>query len=272
MKTLWTAISIFAVANLLALGGLLGWLHTSDRLNVDRVRELRMMMSKTLSSEKAEADSKVSEAAAAKVKAEAEAKASQPPLSAQERLDARLEATELDRQRAQRLRREIEDLRNELDRQRAEIDTARIDLTQREKAFEQLVNRQKEAVEGEQFQRALGVLSALKPVEATAVLMQIMQRGQPAPTGVPGQAGTQPASTLPAANVPASIANQAAAASGVAELSGVDTAVTYLNAMDERPRGRIMTELAKADPALAADLLERVRALGQFAQVPGAQP
>lgn len=257
MKSIWNAISIVAVANMLALLGLVGWLVSGDRLNADRAREIREKLSTTVAHDKAEQDAKKKEEEAKLAAEEAERKASRPPLSAQERLDARLEATELDRQRAMRLRREIEDLQAQLDRERSEIENARTDLAAREKAFNAMVKLQRDSVESEQFQRALGVLSALKPAEATAVLMQIMRSG----------AGGAPAAQVAASNAPASLAADMAATS---QGPGIDTVVAYLNAMDDRPRGRIMTELAKSDPALAADLLERVRLLGQFAQVPGA--
>ena len=257
MKSVWNAISIVAVANVLALLGLVGWLYSGDRLSVERAREIRAKLSTTLTVEKAAADAKKKEEDAKAAAEDAERKASRPPLSAQERLDARLEATELDRQRAIRLRREIEDLQAQLDRQRNEIEVARGDLAAREKAFQAMVKLQRDSVESEQFQRALGVLAALKPAEATAILMQIMRTG----------AGNAPAAQVTGANAPASLASDLAATS---QGSGMDTVVAYLNAMDDRPRGRIMTELAKSDPVLAADLLERVRLLGQFAQVPSA--
>lgn len=257
MKSIWNAISIVAVANMLALAGLIGWLHSEGRLNVDRAREIRERLGTTIAAEKAALEAKAREEEAKAAADEAERKASRPPLSAQERLDARLEATELDRQRAMRLRREIEDLQAQLDRQRGEIEVARSDLAMREKAFQAMVQLQRDAVESEQFQRALGVLAALKPTEATAILMQIMRTG----------AEDAPAAQLAGANAPASLASGLVATN---QGSGMDTVVAYLNAMDDRPRGRIMTELTKSDPALAADLLERVRLLGQFAQVPGA--
>jgi hypothetical protein len=40
--------------------------------------------------------------------------------------------------------------------------------------------------------------------------------------------------------------------------------------MDERARGKIITEFTKDDPALAAELLEALRRHGQFARVDGA--
>lgn len=261
MKTIWNAISIVAVANMLALIGLVGWLYSGGRLNADRAREIRERLSTTIAQDKAAADAKAREEASKAEAEEAERRASRPPLSAQERLDARLEATELDRQRALRLRREIEDLQAQLDRQRGEIEVARADLASREKAFNAMVQLQRDSVESEQFQRALGVLSALKPAEATAILMQIMR------TGADGAPPAQLSGANTAASIDPNLASDLAATS---QTSGIDTVVTYLNAMDDRPRGRIMTELTKSDPALAADLLERVRLLGQFAQVPGA--
>ena len=51
--------------------------------------------------------------------------------------------------------------------------------------------------------------------------------------------------------------------------AGEEQVVSYLDAMDEKPRGRIMTELAKSDPALATRLLGRIRDRAQFAPVPG---
>jgi pentatricopeptide repeat protein len=44
-----------------------------------------------------------------------------------------------------------------------------------------------------------------------------------------------------------------------------DEVVAYLNAMEERGRGKVMTEFNKADPKLAADLLERLRTRGLLA-------
>lgn len=44
-----------------------------------------------------------------------------------------------------------------------------------------------------------------------------------------------------------------------------DEVVAYLNAMEERSRGKVMAEFNKADPKLAADLLERLRTRGVLA-------
>jgi len=43
---------------------------------------------------------------------------------------------------------------------------------------------------------------------------------------------------------------------------GHDEVIAYLNAMDGRPRDRVIAEFIKEDPALAADLLESIRVYG----------
>lgn len=43
---------------------------------------------------------------------------------------------------------------------------------------------------------------------------------------------------------------------------GYDEVISYLNAMDGRPRDRIMAEFIKDDPGLAAELLESIRVFG----------
>lgn len=49
-----------------------------------------------------------------------------------------------------------------------------------------------------------------------------------------------------------------------------DDVVEYLNGMDDRARNRIVAEFVKDDPALAADLLERLRTRGVAPPLPGA--
>ena len=54
MRTLWTALSVLAVANALALAGFIGWLKATDRLDSARVAQVRTVFTKTLTQEKSE--------------------------------------------------------------------------------------------------------------------------------------------------------------------------------------------------------------------------
>ena len=47
MKRIWMIVSTLAIANMLAVIGLLAWLHTSDRLSKDRLQSIRSMLAVT---------------------------------------------------------------------------------------------------------------------------------------------------------------------------------------------------------------------------------
>jgi hypothetical protein len=256
MKTAWNILAIVAVANLLALAGFVGWLKASDRLDLDRARAVRSMLARTISAEKAEADAEKQKAEAQAKAAEAARRAAQPPLTAEQRVALRLEATELDRQRAERLRREVEDLQQALATERAALDRDRAEFNAQRLAFEQATADERTRLTDEQFQKTLGVLSALKAKEAVTLLRQMLS----AP-------GTTPPESGPIANG-ASVATPPATASQ----AGMGQVVAYLDAMDDGPRNKIMTELTRTDPALATELLEQLRRRTQFAAVPSAAP
>lgn len=249
MKTVWNIISVIAVANLLALAGVLLWLKSSDRLDTDRARAVRELFSTTVTSDKAKAEAAAKEAEAAKALAEAEAKANKPPLTASEKLQSRVELTELDEQRMQRVRREVEDLRAALAREREELDKRWTQLETDRKAFEQLVADSTNGVSDEQFRKSLDVLQGLKAPAAKQLLVQMLN--EPGATETAAQAGAQ------------------VGASPLRE-GRMKRVTEYLNAMDERARGRIMAEFTKDDPALAAELLDALRRHGQFARADGA--
>jgi flagellar basal body-associated protein FliL len=249
MKTVWNIISVIAVANLLALAGVLLWLKSSDRLDTDRARALRELFSTTVTSDKAKAEAAAKEAEAAKALAEAEAKANKPPLTASEKLQSRVELTELDEQRMQRVRREVEDLRAALAREREELDKRWTQLETDRKAFEQLVADSTNGVSDEQFRKSLDVLQGLKAPAAKQLLVQMLN--EPGAAETAAQAGAQ-------------------VGAPVLREGRMKRVTEYLNAMDERARGRIMAEFTKDDPALAAELLDALRRHGQFARADGA--
>jgi hypothetical protein len=261
MKTLVQALIVVAMVNLVLVGGFVGWLVMGDRLDSNRARTVRQLLTKTITQEKAEAEKAAKEWEAAKLQAEEEAKSRKIPLTAAEQLAARLEATELDRQRMERLRREVEDLQRSLAQERAGLEKDRTQLESDQKAFEAQVRVMAASSKDEQFRKTLGVLESLKPQAAKTLLTQIIKSDQQPAKAAPAAQGV-PAG-FAAANTPASLE----AAPGTEETIGMRTAVEYLDAMDERVRSKLMGEVAKEDPALATRLLEALRQRGQFARV-----
>lgn len=262
MKTLWNIISVIAVANLIALGGALAWLKMNDRLDTDRARKVREMFSTTIAADRSKAELAVEAEALAKTKAEAEAKAAKPPLTASEKLQSRIELSELDEQRMQRVRREVEDLRAALAKERTDLDQRWTQLEADRQAFDRLVNDSTAGIGEEQFKKTLDILQGLKAPAAKQLLMQMMGE-QVANVQPPADGLARPALT------DAEVARQAAAAR-VARETRMRGVIEYINAMDDRARTRIMTEFTKDDPALAASLLEALRRHGQFARADAA--
>lgn len=248
MKKLWNILAVLAIANLLASVGFVAWLRMSDRLSIDRLRDLRERMSVTISAERAKAAAAEADKKAAEEKAKAEEKASRPPLNAEQQLATRMELSQLDQQRLQRLREEIEGLRRSLSQERRDLDERQAALDADKAAFAEQVRQFTASSGDEQFTKTLGVLSSLKPKEAKAMIEEMI-------AGVPVAAGANAAPDAQGAGVAA----QAVPADRFTK------AARYLNAMDERARNRIMSEFAKGDPKLAVELLDAVRRQGEFA-------
>lgn len=268
MKALWTIVCVVAVANVLALLGLVGWLRASDRLNWDRAREVRELFTRTLTQEREQAEQQAQEEAQAKARAEAEARAARMPLKAEEVLAARVELTELDRQRIQRLMREGENLRSAFAQERVELDRRWAALEERERALQTLTQQFTAQANDEQFQKTLGVLQAMRPAQAVQVMTEMLGQQEPsdaapgagfAPVGAPAARGT---AQLPQGEAVAAARRAAQARRGVV--------VDYLNAMEDRARTRLLSEWSRRDPRLAAELLDDLRRRGQVASGAGA--
>lgn len=253
MKLLWNALCVIALTNLLALGGVIGWLKMTDRLDMGRARELREVLTKTISQERAEVEQVKLAAEADQKKKEAEAKARRVPLTASEQLAARLEATELDEQRLKGMRSEVDALQRTLREAQEKVKAERAALDADRAAFEAARKTIAETTKNEQFQKTLSVLQSIKPTEARAMLSEIMGGTPPAPTpGTPTP--TDAASATP---------------SPEPRNKGREQVIAYLDAMDPKVRTKVLTEFLKSDPKLAAGLLEELRQRGQVASAAG---
>ena len=265
MKTILNIIVVLAIANLLAIGGFIGWLRLSDRLNWDRAGEVRRLLSKTITDEKTEQQAAEAKVVADKKAAEEAAKAARPPLTAEERLAARIEATRLDDERINRLHREVEDLQRGLAAERTALDTDKAAFEAQRKEFEEGVRSTQLAQTDAQFQKSLTVLTTLKPAQAATLIQQLITNGQskfaPVSNGSSGGNGPLIANGSPATN----------SASPPAQ-AGLADALRYLDAMDDRPRWKIISEIIKTDPKLATQLLEQLRKRGEFAGLASSAP
>ena len=100
------------------------------------------------------------------------------PRTLQQRLAEQREGDELTEQRYQRLLREKQVLRDQLARMRQRITEMRESLAQEREAFEQMVERQKELREDEDFQQAVDLLQRIKPEQAKRMMQQLLAQGE----------------------------------------------------------------------------------------------
>lgn len=178
MKRLWMIISTLAIANLLAIGGLLAWLHSSDRLNKERVQSIRTMLATTVAQDaqaKVEADTKVAQEQAA---AAEEAKAAEPPITAEDRIAERQLDAEKQLQAVLRQKQELASLRDGLMRQLDDIERRERELIQQRTQFEADRKRFAENEGTQQFKAALSTLESQKPKDAKAVLGALLEARQ----------------------------------------------------------------------------------------------
>ncbi len=220
MKSIGLVVAVVAVANLLALAGFVAWLKASDRIDSDRVRRIREILSVTVGEEVAAKD-------AADVQAKAQAKAESeaarlvvPPETAAEKIAASTDADDAQLLAVVRRRRELDDVMRAIERQRADLDARSAAVKADRAAFDAERKKIEQVTSDAQFKKALATLEAQKPADARNVLEALISEGK----------GAQ--------------------------------AVSYLSAMEERVRSKVLAEFAKADGRVAADLLEQLRTHG----------
>lgn len=253
MRAIWNGLCILALANLLAIGGIIAWLFVSGRLDKDRMTKLREVLSVTVADETARLEEASAQVEQEAQQAQLAARELEAPLSAAEQLHVRLDLSEVDHQRIERLRQETADLTVAVNRDQQRLAEERRAFDAEKAAFDAM-RAELASVEGSaQFRKAVGTLQGLKPDEAVAILMEILRMtaggGAIAVEGDAGGSGGESATD----EIPVMA-------------GGPEQVVAYLNALQERARNKIMAEITASDPALAADLLERLRTRGQIAR------
>jgi hypothetical protein len=230
MKTLWSILSIVAVAHLLAIAGIIAYLVGTGRLDAPRMREVRQLMSETSTQRDARLEQDKIKAARDAAAAQSAAKIGTPPVTAADALDLKLEQSQIDLTRLESLKRDVQVLQETLARERAALDTERSAFTKARQDFEQAREVVRKTESDAQFKKALATIEGLKADKAKATLQTLIEQQQ------------------------------------------TDQVVSYLNAMQERTRTKVLDEFIKSDPKVAADLLERLRTRGMSVAGLGASP
>lgn len=229
MKAIWTMVSTLAIANLLAIVAIVGWLKSSGRLDAERLREVRVLLSETtaLRDAKRAEDAKAKEVAAKS--AEEAAKAKEPPVTSAQKLLVRLEEADADKARMERMKQEAAQLQTTIAQQVKDLETQRAALQAERSSYEAIREKHQQMDGSVQFKKTLNTMEGLKPTQVKTILQELLKTGK---------------------------------------VDDREQVVAYLNGMQERTRVKVIDEFAKENPALASDLLERLRTRGLVAQVP----
>jgi len=232
MKAVFTLVSVLAIAHLLAVGGFVGWLVGTDRLDADRLEQIRELLE---SPPEPEDDGSDQSDPGGQIR-----QTSGPALSAEEQLAMRLDEEAIVEQRRRLAGRAISDLRAAFERDIQKLAEERAQFEAQRQAFEERIERIEQIDGSEQFRKSVALIERLDPADAAQILRSLLE----------GQA-------------PPEIAGLGASAQGAdSPEDRIEGVVSYLNAMSERKRAGVMAEVVAEDPGLAAVLLERLRTRG----------
>jgi hypothetical protein len=172
MKKLTKAILIVAILNLLAVLAGAGWLFATGRLNESRMVTMTDLFSEPVAIE--EAKLKAEQAEIDKALAEQERPLPDIPLNSQERNLVRVEMTQIDRQRLDRMKKEVDNLQATLRRERRAVEIERQSLQKEKEDFEQMRLRLAGLEGGKQFKKSLNSISGMKAKDAKTILSALL--------------------------------------------------------------------------------------------------
>lgn len=178
MRSLWNVVSFLAIANLLALAFFGTWLWQSDRLSVQRVRQVRELFAQTTAHQRAEDEKRKAEDDAAK-QAQLEAKrAANPPSDSA----AQLREISLISQEHEQVRRRLQDERAmllaQLQAESARIDAQKVELQQQREQWENAVSADRKRKNDEQFLQTVKQLEQLPPKQGKQMIIELIEGDQ----------------------------------------------------------------------------------------------
>lgn len=177
-KSMWLVISTLALANILAIAGLFGWLKMTDRLSAERIEEVRRVFSQTVAEQAEEEREREASANTRSVEERLAEGEGLVPVTAPTRNRIVHEQDEIARQRVARAEREHRDLLRTATKQLQELEVKEAAFEERMRAWEEMRTRLTEQESTEQFQKAVKNYEAQKPDVAKNMLDALIERGE----------------------------------------------------------------------------------------------
>jgi len=167
-KTLWPAVSILAIAHLVTILGFVTYLGFTDRLNRDRLDQIRGILAVTVSQEQEQSklDQEAAEETARQAKQAAETDIANAGVESRNEQFRTIEQTL--KEQLLRAKRDAEAMMQLIDLRLAEVERREAELTAREAAVETAIERDAALAKDEQFRKTVALLSGLKPEDLKA--------------------------------------------------------------------------------------------------------
>ncbi|MBX3317318.1 MAG: hypothetical protein KF902_10710 [Phycisphaeraceae bacterium] len=180
MRTIWNALSVMAIANLIALVSIVAWLVVGGRVDRDRVQRVREAFVETVAEERLRLEQEEAERQAAERAAIEEARKKEgSPVPFADAMDMRIQRNADEEQRLERLRKEISLLQAAIAREQRKIDSDLEALEAREKAFGAMREQIRLTEGNKQFRKAVSVLESLDAADAMAAMAEMLRSGDP---------------------------------------------------------------------------------------------
>jgi flagellar motility protein MotE (MotC chaperone) len=178
MRTAWNALSFLAVVHLLALLMFVGWLWRTDRLDAQRVQDVRALFAATTAERDAAAEAAAEQAQVVLQEEADQARRRNPPLPASRRVERLAE----ERQSESRAEHHLDLVRRQLLQQfdivALQIEAERDALTADREGFEQGVDAEQQRRLHEQLTKAVKLLESLPPKQAKQKIIELVESGR----------------------------------------------------------------------------------------------
>lgn len=170
MKTIWTAVSIIAIAHILAFLGFVGYLAGTGRIDRDRIDQVKAIFTPTIAAQQqTEADAKA-KAEQARIEAEKKARLDIANPGVEARTNEFQTISQMTQEKIDRANRDLQSMQQFIDTKLADVEKREKDLDAREQAFKNEVNRVKKLQSDEQFQKTVTLMAAMKPQDLKSKL------------------------------------------------------------------------------------------------------
>lgn len=180
MKTLWNAIAVVLVVDVLVALGFVGYLYQSGRLNRERVQRVVAMLRPTIEQETQQQQQQAEEAqvAANQQKREAHlALVAQGPMTTQDELAKQQEEYEKQMMTVQRLREEVRALQRQLELAQQRLTKERGEIAAEREALAKALTAAEAQQRDVDFQHAVALYEQLKPAQTKQMFQELMAKG-----------------------------------------------------------------------------------------------